>query len=78
MVFRRGREVEVHLVELELPGVNWDSMSEAYVDAEWGRTLAGLPTRLGPGDAVVLVPDQHPSRACGTGAPRSSCANRPP
>lgn len=68
LVFRRWREVEVHGVDLGLPPLDWDSLSPSYVDVEWERALATMPARMDPAHTLVLVPDDRPSRAFGSGA----------
>ena len=71
LVFRRWREVEIHLIDLglvELGSPDWDGLSAAYVDAEWDETLARLPDRVPDRLTLVLVPGDRPSRAYGHGA----------
>lgn len=69
-VFRRWREVEVHLIDLgltDLGGPGWDALSSAYLDTEWEWILADLHARVEPEHTLVIVPDDRPSRAFGSG-----------
>jgi maleylpyruvate isomerase len=55
--FRRWREVELHHVDLGLRyGIaDWP---DAYVEAELGRSIAGLPARMPPGTGLdIRAPD---------------------
>jgi maleylpyruvate isomerase len=64
----RWREVEVHLVDLdlkELGGPAWDGLSPEYVDLEWQAMLAGLKERVREGITLLLVPGDRPSHAVG-------------
>jgi maleylpyruvate isomerase len=73
-VFSRWREVEVHLMDLDLAahgGPDWDGLSAAYVDLEWPATLAGLAERAPEGVTIVLVPGDRPSHAFGSGPERA-------
>ena len=58
--FYRWREVEIHHADLGL-GFGWADWSDAYVDAELPRALAGLPGRLAPGVDTAFV-DAVPQR----------------
>lgn len=53
--FLRWREVEIHHADLGL-GFSWADWSDAYVDLEMKRTVAGLAPRLPPGMALRLEP----------------------
>ncbi len=77
-VFSRWREVEVHTVDLDLPGgPDWDGLSPAYVDLEWQELLAHLDERLPEGVTLLLVPGDRPSRAFGRGDERVVVRARP-
>jgi len=70
LVFRRWREVEVHLTDLglqELGTPGWDGLSGAYVDAEWAELTPGLARRAPQGTVLLLAPGDRPSRAFGQG-----------
>lgn len=56
MVFRRWREVEVHLVDLGL-GFSWSGWSAGYVDRDLDRAIAGVGPRLAPGTALRIEAD---------------------
>lgn len=72
-VFLRWREVEIHLLDLDLPELGSpgrDGLSAAYVEVELqelGRSLAG---RVPPEITLVLAPGDRPSRAFGGGHER--------
>ncbi len=71
-VFLRWREVEIHTVDLSLPGgPDWDGLSPAYVDREWQETLAHLDERVPEGITLILVPGDRPSHAAGRGDERA-------
>jgi maleylpyruvate isomerase len=53
LVFRRWRETEVHHADLGL-AYAWTDWSEAYVDLELDRTIAGLAPRMGENRALRL------------------------
>jgi maleylpyruvate isomerase len=72
-VFLRWREVEVHLVDLdlkELGSPDWDGLSPDYVDMEWQAMLGGLKDRVPAGITLLLVPGDRPSHAAGKGDQR--------
>ena len=72
-VFLRWREVEIHLVDLNLPELGspgWDGLSPAYVDAELQEIARGLAARVPDSTTLVLAPGDRPSRAFGTGHER--------
>lgn len=79
-VFLRWREVEIHLVDLNLPELgspNWDGLSPAYVDAELQELARGLAARISGSATVVLAPGDRPSRAYGKGEERAVIQARP-
>ncbi|SNQ50535.1 conserved hypothetical protein [Frankia canadensis] len=68
LVFLRWREVEIHLVDLDLAdlgGPRWADLTPAYVDVEWERTIRGLPDRVPPEVTLLLTPGDRPSHAAG-------------
>jgi maleylpyruvate isomerase len=72
-VFLRWREVEIHLVDFDLPefgSPGWDGLSPAYVDAELQELARGLAARVPDSTTLVLAPGDRPSRAFGTGDER--------
>ncbi len=73
-VFLRWREVEIHLVDLNVPELgspDWEGLSLAYVDAELQESARGLAARLPVSTTVVLAPGDRPSRAFGNGDERT-------
>ncbi|MCK9920546.1 maleylpyruvate isomerase N-terminal domain-containing protein [Frankia sp. AgPm24] len=70
LLFLRWREVEVHLVDLELAdrgGPRWMDLDAPYLDLEWAWTVRGLPDRVPPEYTVLLAPGDRPSTAVGRG-----------
>jgi maleylpyruvate isomerase len=70
LVFYRWQEVELHLVDLGLVdrgGPTWDGLSDEYAELEWNNTLGALPARVPESTALLLVPEDRPSRAVGAG-----------
>lgn len=73
-VFLRWREVEIHLVDLNIPELGsptWEGLSPAYVDAELQELAGGLAARIPGSTTVVLAPMDRPSRAYGKGDERT-------
>lgn len=69
-VLLRWREVEIHLVDLDLPELGsprWDGLSPEYVEVELSEVMRNLPARVPASTTVVLAPGDRPSRAFGTG-----------
>jgi maleylpyruvate isomerase len=72
-VFLRWREVEIHLVDLNIPELgtpNWDGLSPEYLDAELQELARGLVARVPESTTLVLAPGDRPSRAFGSGDER--------
>ncbi len=67
--FRRLREVEVHLVDLDLPAYGVDDWSTAYIEAELPLALDGLARRLPAGVRVTLCTPDGP---VGTAGPEAA------
>ncbi|MCK9893259.1 maleylpyruvate isomerase N-terminal domain-containing protein [Frankia sp. AgB32] len=70
LVFLRWREVEIHLVDLDLAdlgGPSWTDLGRAYVEVEWAWTVRGLPARLPADVTLLLAPGDRPSTAVGRG-----------
>jgi maleylpyruvate isomerase len=79
-VLLRWREVEIHLVDLDLPELgspNWDGLSPAYIDVELQEVSRGLAARVPESTTIVLAPGDRPSRAYGTGDDRVVIAATP-
>src|SRR5579859_1316344 len=73
-VFGRWREVEIHLVDLNVPELGsptWEGLSPAYLDAELQELAGGLAARIPGSMTVVLAPGDRPSRAYGKGDERT-------
>lgn len=68
IVFRRRREVEVHLVDLGL-GYTADDWPEGFVDDELARAVADLPDRLAPELTVEISATDGPTWAVPSGRP---------
>lgn len=69
-VFLRWREVEIHLVDLDLPNLgspHWEGLNPAYIDAELYELSRFLPARVPAASTIVLAPGDRPSRAYGHG-----------
>jgi maleylpyruvate isomerase len=69
-VFLRWREVEIHLVDLNLPELgspDWNGLNSEYVDAELQELARGLAARIPGSMTLVLAPGDRPSRAFGKG-----------
>lgn len=72
-VFLRWREVEIHLVDLDVPELGspeWDGLNPAYVDAELQELSRGLAARVPESTTILLAPGDRPSRAFGRGDER--------
>lgn len=72
-VFLRWREVELHLIDLDVPHLGspgWEDLSPAYVDAELQETSCRLAARVPDSTTLILAPGDRPSRAFGTGDDR--------
>jgi maleylpyruvate isomerase len=70
LVFLRWREVEIHLVDLDLAdlgGPRWADLSPAFVEVEWVWTVRGLPARVPAEVTLLLAPGDRPSSAVGRG-----------
>ncbi len=70
LVFLRWREVEIHLVDLDLgdlSGPCWADLGRAYVEVEWAWTVRGLPARVPADVTLLLAPGDRPSTAVGRG-----------
>jgi maleylpyruvate isomerase len=79
-VFLRWREVEIHLVDLNLPELgspDWDGLSPSYVDVELQELSRSLAARVPESTTIVLAPGDRPSRAYGTGDNRAVIAASP-
>ncbi len=60
--FLRWREIELHAVDLGLPGVDESFWSDRYVDVELRRQVGALAPRLPARTGVVLAPSD-PARS---------------
>jgi maleylpyruvate isomerase len=72
-VFLRWREVEIHLLDLNLPDLgspDWHGLSGDYIDAELPELSRNLATRVPESTTIVLAPGDRPSRAFGKGDER--------
>jgi maleylpyruvate isomerase len=70
LVFKRWREVEVHICDIGLPELGpstWEELSPTYLEVEWPEMVATLPRRLPKDVTVVLAPGDRLSRAAGQG-----------
>jgi maleylpyruvate isomerase len=79
-VFLRWREVEIHLVDLNLPELgspDWDGLSTAYIDVELQELSRGLAARVPESTTIILAPGDRPSRAFGKGEDRAVIAATP-
>jgi len=71
--FLRWREVEIHLVDLNLPDLgspDWHRLNPSYIDAELPELSRNLATRVPESATIVLAPGDRPSRAFGKGDDR--------